>query len=72
MKKFYGIRLMQMLNAGSILIIFIKSCYKRQSFRSYNKMTIINAKLSLNFCIKVLARGGTGHKKQRRIGFRIF
>ena len=37
--------LMQKLNDRSILFIFIKSCYKKPSFWSYNKMTIVGVKL---------------------------
>ena len=45
--------LMLKFNNGSILYIFIKSCYKRPSFRSYNKITIIRVKL-LEKCLTVL------------------
>ena len=37
--------LMQKFNNESILFIFIKSCFQRASFRSYNKMTIVRVKL---------------------------
>ena len=40
--------LMQKSIEGSILNIFIKSRYKRPSFRSYNKMTIVRVKPARN------------------------
>ena len=52
---------MQNFNDGNILYIFIKTCYKRPSFRSYNKTNIVRVKLvkmlpSLNFYVKIFAQ----------------